>query len=339
VSTDYSLEGKSVLVTGGTGAFGRAFVQSALDCDARRVVVFSRDEAKQAAMRLTLVDPRMRYFLGDVRDEDRLLRAFRGVDIVVHAAAMKRIDSCEEDPTEAIETNILGSQRVAMAAIASNVETAVLLSTDKASSACTLYGMTKAVAEREWIQSNAYADGTHTRLVATRYGNVLGSTGSVVPIWQAAWAAGQPAIVTHPDATRFWMSMGNAVNLVHLAIHTAQRGEIFVPNMHASSLRTLLEACYPLHLMVDGIPSSAWVSRDCLRAGEKMHETLISEDESYRTTVSVREGVYIIQPSHPTWSYAPRGQTLAPMFSVRSDTAPQHTVQNLRRLLTPVATP
>ena len=183
------LRDASLLVTGGTGAFGRAFVQRALDDGARRVVVLSRDEAKQAALRATVTDERVRWFVGDVRDFERVRWAMRGCDTVVHAAAMKRVDSCESDPQEAIDTNITGTGHVARAAIREGVTRAVLLSTDKAASPSTLYGLTKSCAERLWVQSNAYAAGTPTRLAATRYGNTRSDSfdaragGDVIDLW------------------------------------------------------------------------------------------------------------------------------------------------------------
>lgn len=306
------LRDASILITGGTGAFGRAFVRHALLAGARRVAVFSRDEAKHAAMQSLYPNPRVRHFVGDVRDSDRVQWAMRGVDMVIHAAAMKRIDHCEADPQEAIQTNILGSQNVALAAIQCRVPRAVLLSTDKAASACTLYGMTKAVAERSWIQSNAYADGTGTRLSATRYGNVLGSTGSVVPIWQAAKRAGEALHITSLDATRFWMTMNDAVWLVTVALTDMTGGETFVPKAGAAPVVDVASAITPM-----------WRHKYLctgLRAGEKLHETLISADEAERT-IDVG-GYYVIRPAHQTWddTFTQAYSHVPANFSLRSDT-------------------
>lgn len=310
------LRGASVLVTGGSGSFGRAFVRYALENAVRRIVVFSRDEAKHAAMRTAISDPRVRYFVGDVRDMDRVQWAMRGVDLVVHAAAMKRIDSCEADPTEAIQTNILGSQNVALAAIQARVARAVLLSTDKAAAPCTLYGMTKATAERAWIQSNAYADGTGTLLAATRYGNVLGSTGSVVPLWRAAAAANAPIYVTESSATRFWMPMRDAVQLVVSALTRMQGGETFVPKLGAASVLNLLSAVVPewrTHTVVN----------TGLRVGEKAHETLIGTDEADRTVDAGED--YVICPAYSTWgdrkvrATGGLAQAVSRNFTLRSD--------------------
>lgn len=309
---------KSVLVTGGAGAFGRAFTARALQDGARRVVVFSRDEAKHALMAITNPDPRVRYFIGDVRDESRLRMALHKIDYVVHAAALKRVDTCEADPHEAIKTNVVGSTNVVTASIDAGVKRAIILSTDKAAAPSTLYGMTKAVAERAWVQANGYADGTHTRFAATRYGNVLGSTGSILPLWEQQLYRGEPLTITDVRATRFWMSMDAAVDLVARAFRDMTGGETFVPKIGAASLQQLCIAfCLSRHLPTFTPRITA------LRAGEKLHETLISVDESVRTFE--RDPYYIIAPSAPTWTtrdwsslYPATGNN----FSLRSDTTP-----------------
>lgn len=314
---------QSVFITGGTGSFGRAFASRALMDGAARVVVFSRDEAKQAAMAAEFTDARMRFFVGDVRDQARVRWAMRGATIVIHAAAMKRIDTCEVDPVEAIHTNVLGSQHVAMAAIEQGVKKALLLSTDKAAAPCTLYGMTKATAERAWIQSNAYAAGTITQLSATRYGNVLGSTGSILPLWRNCVARNYPIPITDPAATRFWMRMDDAVELVLMALTHMVGGETFVPKLHASNLSRLADAVAP----------SAVRALIGLRAGEKLHETLVSADEAPRTIDKASH--YVIQPAVRKWGVpmydtawrAPEG------FSFTSDTAPHFTPEALRALV------
>ena len=314
---------QSVFITGGTGSFGRAFAVRALADGATRVVVFSRDEAKQAAMAAEFTDARMRFFVGDVREPSRVQWAMRGCTVVVHAAAMKRIDTCEVDPVEAIHTNVLGSQHVAMAAIQQGVSRALLLSTDKAAAPCTLYGMTKATAERAWIQSNAYAAGTATRLSATRYGNVLGSTGSILPIWRGAVAKNHPIMITDPTATRFWMRMDDAVELVIHALTHMMGGETFVPKLHAASLSCLADAVAP----------SAVRALVGLRAGEKLHETLVSVDEASRT---IDKGShYVIQPAVRKWGVPSYDSTWrAPDgFSLTSDTAPHFTPEALRALV------
>jgi UDP-N-acetylglucosamine 4,6-dehydratase/5-epimerase len=287
------LTGKSVLCTGATGSFGNAFVRRALEDGASRVCVFSRGEAKQAQMAAELRDPRMRFFIGDVRDAQRVYEACKGVDYVVHAAALKRVETCEADPNEAVATNIVGTQNVARACIERGVERAVLLSTDKAASPHTLYGFTKATAERVWVRSNVYAAGTPTRFSATRYGNVLGSTGSVVPVWRAQHAAGQAITVTEASMTRFWMRIADAVDLVTLALSEMRGGEVFVPKIGSSTVETLADAVVP----------GATVTTCGLRPGEKLHEMLISEDESRHTLDCGSH--YVIRPEAPTWG----GQT------------------------------
>ena len=318
------LTDRSILITGGTGAFGRAFTKFALDSGARRVAVLSRDEVKHARIARELPDPRLRCFVGDVRDAARVRQAAQGVDFVIHAAAMKRVDHCEADPDEAVATNIIGSQNVAHAAIAVGATRAVFLSTDKAAAPCTLYGLTKGTAERAWLQSNGYADGTGTSFVATRYGNVLDSTGSVIPLWRSQAATSDTVKITSPTATRFWMTMQDAVNLVVHALTYAERGETFVPNIGAASLRLLKSVIVPNALsIVIG-----------LRAGEKRHELLIAPDEACRTRVTTHG--YVIEPAAPTWTYRPStdGPHVAHDFTFTSETAPlQLSATDLRTML------
>lgn len=283
------LKGQNVLVTGGAGAFGRAFVRRALDEGARRVVVFSRDEAKHAKMRAEFTDPRLRYFVGDVREKWRLMEAFSEIDIVVHAAAMKRVETCEENPREAKRTNIDGTENVATACIERGVKKAVFLSTDKAASPNTLYGATKLYAERYWIASNAMAAGKKTRFACTRYGNVLGSTGSVIPTWRAQAERGEMISMTAPDMTRFWMPMTQAVDLVLMALRNMRGGEVFIPKAGSSSVAGLAQAV---------APDAAWAIKGT-RPGEKMHELLISSDEA-RTTYDCGTH-YVIEPDSRPW--------------------------------------
>lgn len=304
-----TFSGRSILVTGGTGSFGRAFVREALAGDARRVVVFSRDEAKQAAMRAGIDDPRLRFFVGDVRDLNRVMDALRGVDTVVHAAAMKRVETCEADPTEAIATNVIGTGNVARACVERGVRRALLLSTDKAAAPNTLYGMTKATAERLWTQYNVHAAGTPTRFAATRYGNVVGSTGSVLEVWRRQRAQGFVA-VTDPRMTRFWMSMDEAVSLVRLALQRMRGGEVFVPKVRASRVVDLAEAVAPgAEIRVTGI-----------RPGEKLHEALITSDEARRTYDA--GGYFLIEPESRTWEHLPPLDfpAVSEGFQYRSDT-------------------
>jgi UDP-N-acetylglucosamine 4,6-dehydratase len=317
-----TLAGRSVLITGGTGSFGRAFARKALADGASRVVVFSRDEAKQAAMRADNPDPRLRFFIGDVRDEARVVDACRGVDVVVHAAAMKRVESCEADPAEAVATNITGTRNVARACVANHVDRAVFLSTDKAAAPNTLYGMTKATAERLWNQSNVFAAGTQTRFSATRYGNVLGSTGSVVPLWRSQAERGEPITVTDPAMSRFWMEMSEAVDLVLLALREMRGGEVFVPKIGSSRILDLAEMVAP------GSP----LRTIGVRPGEKIHETLVTEDEA-RSTYDCGTH-YVIEPESRTWGDVepPPHPKVPAGFVYRSDSASPLTPDHLNLL-------
>jgi UDP-N-acetylglucosamine 4,6-dehydratase len=252
-------------------------------------------------MKAAFHDDRLRFLIGDVRDEDRMLSVCRGIDIVIHAAALKRVEICEGDPDEAVATNVMGSQYVARACVERGVAKACFLSTDKAAHPNTLYGMTKAAAERVWLNSNVYAAGTATRFTATRYGNVLGSRGSVVPVWRQQATSGA-ITVTSGLATRFWMSMADAVDLVMLALREMRGGEIFVPKIGASSVSRLADVIAP----------TAEIRRVGLRPGEKMHETLVTEDEA-RNTYDAGD-VYIIEPDERTWGEV----TALPFPKVRS---------------------
>jgi UDP-N-acetylglucosamine 4,6-dehydratase len=325
-----TLRNGNILLTGGSGSFGYAFVRRALELGARRVAVFSRDELKQAQMRAAFGDdPRLRFFVGDVRDRDRLDWAVRGCDTVIHAAAMKRIETCEADPAEAVATNITGTVNVAQAAIHADVRHAIFLSTDKAPVPHTLYGMTKAVAERLWIQSNVFAAGTKTRLSATRYGNVLGSRGSVLDTWRRQVSAGDPLTVTSEAATRFWMTIEDAVNLVLLAGNEMRGGEIFVPMIGSAPILDLARA---VAMPCGDVYAPGHVVTG-LRPGERLHETLISEDEA-RHTIE-RAGHYVIRPESVTWGDPPLPGVLVPEgFTYRSDTNPRRlTVDTLRRMI------
>lgn len=322
------LAARKIFITGGTGSFGSAFVRRALEAGASRVVVFSRDELKQSQLRAAIPDTRLRCFVGDVRDRARLDQAVRGCDFVIHAAAMKRIEVCEQEPLEAVKTNIIGTQNVALAAINAGVQKAVFLSTDKAPDATTLYGMTKAVAERAWIQSNVFAAGTPTRLSATRYGNVLGSRGSVLDLWRSQRDAREPLTITAEGATRFWMTITQAVQLVDDALLEMQGGEIFVPKVPSAPILDLARAV----VEVAGPYAPGHVCTG-LKPGERMHETLISEDEA-RHTVE-RAARYVILPQHASWRdegrYTP---THGIGTAYRSDTNPDtYTVEQLRRLI------
>lgn len=323
-----SLSGKAVLVTGGTGSFGSAFVRRCLAAGARRIIVFSRDELKQAQMAAALDDPRLRFFVGDIRNRDRLRLALRGVDVCVHGAAMKRIEVCEREPSEAIATNIHGTQNVALECISAGVQRAVFLSTDKAPAAHTLYGMTKATAERLWLQSNVYAAGGPTVLSATRYGNVLGSRGSVLDLFRTQQRAGVPLTVTKEAATRFWMTLPQAIALVELALREMRGGEVLVPKVGSATVLDLARAVVGPALYAPGHVETGF------RPGERMHETLISPDEGRHTFDAGTH--YVIEPEARPWGEVPplNLPRMDEDFSYRSDTNPQQlTVEELRSMV------
>jgi UDP-N-acetylglucosamine 4,6-dehydratase len=318
------LAGRNVFVTGGTGSFGTAFVKRALLDGARRVVVYSRDELKQATLRAGISDPRLRCFIGDVRDRHRLETAMHGVDIVVHAAAIKRIEVCEANPDEAIRTNVLGTLNVAQAAIAVGVDRAVFLSTDKAPDAATLYGATKFCAERMWIASNVHAAGRKTRLSAVRYGNVLASRGSVMHLWREQRQQGIPLTLTDARCTRFWLTLDQAVDLVILCLRTMRGGEVVIPKAPSSPIGALADAV-----------AGHWPYEELgLRPAERLHETLISVDES--RNVYDAGSHYIIEPPERTWATMepPPYPRVPDGWSYRSDTNElQATADDLRRLV------
>lgn len=270
--------GLSILVTGGTGSFGRAFVARALADGARRIVVYSRDEVKQSDMQRDLDDERLRYFLGDVRDADRLEMAMRGIDTVVHAAALKRVEKCEYDPIEAIKTNVGGTTNVIIAALRTSVSKVVGLSSDKASDPINLYGATKLCAERLLLAANNLS-GARCRFSAVRYGNVWGSRGSVVPTWAELIRQSKPLRVTDLEATRFFLTQDEAVNLIVSLIGSMKGGELLIPRLPAYRLADLLEA-------MGGHINDAFITS--MPPWEKTHEVLgeLSSDRARRMTIN-----------------------------------------------------
>jgi UDP-N-acetylglucosamine 4,6-dehydratase/5-epimerase len=267
------LTGKAILVTGGTGSFGRHFVKTVLrERDVARLVVFSRDELKQEEMRSRyhLTDPRIRYFLGDVRDRDRLYRALNGIDAVVHAAALKQVPALEYNPVEAVKTNVQGSENLIAAAIDRGVKKVIALSTDKAVNPINLYGATKLVAEKLFTQGNIYSDPHGTKFACTRYGNVLGSRGSVVPLFLRQRETGV-LTVTDPEMSRFWMTLDQSVRFVLRCLDCMAGGEVFVPKLPSMKLADVARAIAP----------GCEVKTIGVRAGEKLHEVLVSRNESH----------------------------------------------------------
>jgi len=317
-----------ILVTGGTGSFGKKFIEIILaEYHPAKLIVFSRDELKQHEMRVSGFDhPSLRYFIGDVRDVDRLRRAMHGVDIVVHAAALKQVPACEYNPMEAIKTNILGSSNVVEAALDTSVKKVLALSTDKAVNPINLYGATKLAAEKLFIQSNSYAGGMATRFSCVRYGNVVGSRGSVVPIFLQQRSSGKLTI-TDERMTRFWLTLEQGVRFVIGRIEQMHGGEVFVPKIPSMKIADLAIAVAPeARLEVMGI-----------RPGEKLHEVLISEDES-RSTVEM-EDMFVVQPSGALWfghDWQPEGNSLPAGFRFSSDNNPKWlTVDQIREMVAP----
>jgi len=284
---------QEVLVTGGTGSFGKKFVEIMLrEYHPKRLVIFSRDELKQHDMRASGFDhSSLRYFIGDVRDPGRLQRALAGISVVVHGAALKQVPACEYNPFEAIQTNIMGGRNVIDAAIDQGVRRILALSTDKAVNPINLYGATKLCAEKMFVQANAYAGAQETRFSCARYGNVVGSRGSVIPVFMEQRKRGRITI-TDPRMTRFWLTLEHGVRFVIRSIEQMHGGEIFVPKIPSMRLVDLAEAIAP----------GCAVEYIGIRPGEKLHEVLLSEDEA-RNAVEV-DGMYVIQPSHPWWKKA-----------------------------------
>lgn len=303
------LHGKSVLVTGGTGTFGRAFVRHVLEHhDPRRVIVYSRDELKQFEMRQELDSPKLRYFIGDVRDRDRLMRAFVDVDYVVHAAALKQVPAAEYNPSEAVKTNIQGAQNIIDAAIDRGVKRVVALSSDKAANPINLYGATKLVSDKLFIAGNAYAGPQDTRFGVVRYGNVLGSRGSVVQFFRKCREQGVLPI-TDLRMTRFWLTVDRAVAIVMQFLERMGRGEIYIPKLPSMKVVDLALAIAP----------GCRVEEVGIRPGEKLHEVLVPYDEARLTTEY--DDHFIIRHPHAGDPEQPRpgGRKVHPDFSYRSN--------------------
>ncbi len=304
------LNSKVVLVTGGTGSFGRKFAEAVLrNYKPRKLIIFSRDELKQSEMRQEMREENLRYFIGDVRDLERLRRAVSGVDVVVHAAAMKQVPACEYNPFEAVKTNVHGAANVIEASIDAGVGKVLAISTDKAVNPVSLYGATKLCAEKLFVQGNSYSGEAGTRFSCARYGNVVGSRGSVIPLFLEQRQNGTVA-VTDTRMTRFWITLAQGVDFVLQSLDLMHGGEIFVPKIPSMRLTDLAGAVAPgCEIRVSGI-----------RLGEKVHEVLVSEDEAHHT---IEYGdFYVIKPLHP-WASTDRwadGKPLPEGFRFSSDT-------------------
>lgn len=320
---------QTVLVTGGTGSFGKKFIRMMLDeYQPAKLIVYSRDELKQHEMRTGGFDhPGLRYFLGDVRDLTRLRRAMQDVDIVVHAAALKQVPACEYNPMEAVKTNILGTSNVADAAIDAKVKKVLALSTDKAVTPVNLYGATKLTAEKLVVASNAYAGDMQTRLSCVRYGNVVGSRGSVVPIFIRQRENGNKLTITDDRMTRFWLSLDQGVRFVISNIERMHGGEVFVPKIPSTKIVDLARVIAP----------QAEIKMVGIRPGEKLHEMMISRDES-RSTVEL-EDRFVVEPTGHLWfryDWSQEGARVPDGFKYTSDNNTEWlTEEQIKELVAP----
>lgn len=322
------LNNKSLLVTGGTGSFGKKFIAHVLRewPEVERIVVFSRDEFKQFEMSNMpefAGNDKLRFFLGDVRDKERLMRAFDGIDLIVHAAALKQVPACEYNPFEAVKTNILGAQNIIEAAIDKGVKNVVALSTDKACSPINLYGATKLCSDKLFIAGSVYTGSKRTKFSVVRYGNVAGSRGSVIPFFQKLLREGVKEIpITDYRMTRFWLKLDNAVNLVFHAIENMNGGELFVKKIPSMKMTDLAKAMAP-HLPIKEIG---------IRPGEKIHEMMISAEDA-RNTIE-RDDHYVIYPDdYPAAQKLP-GKPVQNDFEYHSGNNSQWlTVEQMRTLI------
>jgi UDP-N-acetylglucosamine 4,6-dehydratase/5-epimerase len=302
------LDNSSVLITGGTGSFGQAALKKLLQEKVRRIAVFSRDELKQLEMKKVFQDDRVRFFVGDIRDSERLDLALHGVDYVIHAAALKQVDTGEYNPMEFVKTNVIGSQNVIDACVRNGIKKVVALSTDKASSPINLYGATKLTADKLFSAANNYSHSYGTTFSVVRYGNVMGSRGSVIPFFRELIRRGKPLPVTDKRMTRFWITMEHAVGFVLESFELMQGGELYVPKIPSMKIIDLANAmAEKVELVEIGI-----------RPGEKLHEEMISPDDS-RRTIQLNNR-FVVSPIFAEWGYKePVGEKVEDGFVYRSD--------------------
>ncbi len=285
------LNGKNILITGGTGSFGKKFLEKIFaKYKPNKVIIYSRDEFKQSVMKAEYADKvdmsKVRFFIGDVRDKDRLYRAFEGVDYVIHAAAMKQVPTCEYNPFEAIKTNIHGAQNVIDAALDMKVKKVVALSTDKAVNPINLYGGTKLVSDKLFVAANAYSGGKGTRFAIVRYGNVAGSRGSIIPIFQNLIEKGELVLpITDFRMTRFWITLDQGVELVFKALEESKGGETYISKIPSFNITDLAKA----------IKQDIKLKEIGIREGEKLHEIMVTKDDSRMTYEYDKH--YIVYPN------------------------------------------
>lgn len=321
---------KSILITGGTGSFGKMFIKTLINHfpEYTRIVVYSRDELKQFEMQNQPIfnNERIRYFIGDVRDKERLFRAFDGIDVVIHAAALKQVPACEYNPFEAIKTNINGAQNIIEAAIDRNVKKVIALSTDKACAPINLYGATKLCSDKLFISGNAYVGKHETQFSVVRYGNVAGSRGSVIPYFRKLIESGATELpITDERMTRFWLKLEEAVEMVITALNIMHGGELFVRKIPSMKMIDLAKAMAP-HLPIKHIG---------IRPGEKIHEMMISADDA-RKTIEL-DKYYIIQPDFEWWNEQnlhKDGKKVSENFEYHSGNNPQWlTIEQMKQLI------
>ena len=317
------LDGASVLITGGTGSFGRALTKRIIYSNVRRIAIFSRDELKQLEMKNEFNDDRLRLFLGDIRDSSRLDIALHNVDYVIHAAALKQVDTGEYNPMEFVKTNIVGSQNVIDACIRNGVKKVVALSTDKASSPINLYGATKLTADKLFSAANNYSYGYGTSFSIVRYGNVMGSRGSVIPYFKQLAADGKTFPITDNRMTRFWITLEQATEFVLESFEIMQGGELYVPRIPSMKIMDLAQA----------IKKDFKYEEIGIRPGEKLHEEMISPDDSRRTIELPNR--YVVSPILAEWGFVPpKGKAVKDGFNYRSDTNDLWlTIEELQKLI------
>lgn len=324
-NTHLNWQDSVVLITGGTGSFGKRLIEIMLsEYQPKKLIIFSRDELKQHEMRVAGFDhPSLRYFIGDVRDVDRLRRAMKGVDVVVHAAALKQVPACEYNPIEAIMTNIMGAKNVIEAALDCGVQKVLAMSTDKATAPINLYGATKLVAEKLFVQANSYSGEAGAQFACVRYGNVVGSRGSVVPLFRQQSTNGK-ITVTDERMTRFWITLTQGVQFVISCIEQMHGGEVFIPKISSMNIMDLVRTVAP----------ECEVEFVGIRPGEKLHESMISVDEA-RQVVEL-EDRFAILPAHSWWSQDnwSQGRPVPDGFTYSSDANTQWlTVEQLQGMI------
>jgi len=302
----------SVLITGGTGSIGTKLINDLLESSkVKKIAIYSRDELKQQALRVKFRnDPRLRWFLGDIRDSQRLIRALHGIDFVIHAAALKQVDSGEYNPMEFIKTNVIGSQNLIESCIDAGVKQVIALSTDKASSPINLYGATKLTADKLFIAANNYSQGYGTSFAVVRYGNVMGSRGSVIPLFMKLKDQGQPLPITDLRMTRFWITISKASRFILDSFQIMKGGELYVPKIPSLKILDLAKIISP----------NSKITEIGIRPGEKIHEEMISIEDGPRTRL-LDSSRYVILPIITEWEYTPPiGEKVPEGFVYNSNT-------------------